>query len=89
MVSVEIDVREGQRLVPWPEGGPYPGFIFSLGDDADQAEAALREAHAKLRFVTVPELRVEVVRSRYASQCEEPGNVGRKTAPNQPQPRVS
>jgi len=89
VVSVEIDVREGQRLVPWPEGGPYPGFIFSLGDDADQAEAALREAHAKLRFVTVPELRVEVVRSRYASQCEEPGNVGRKTAPNQPQPRVS
>ena len=60
IVSVDIDIREGHRLVPWPEGGPYPGFIFSRCKDADQAEAALREAHTKLSFVTAPELRVKV-----------------------------
>jgi biotin carboxylase len=60
IVSVDIDIREGHRMVPWPEGGPYPGFIFSRGNDATQVEASLREAHAKLCFVTAPELRVEV-----------------------------
>ena len=60
IVSVDIDIREGHRMVPWPEGGPYPGFIFSRGNDAAQVEASLREAHAKLCFVTAPELRVEV-----------------------------
>ena len=60
IVSVDIDIREGHRMVPWPEGGPYPGFIFSRGNDATQVDASLREAHAKLCFVTAPELRVEV-----------------------------
>jgi|TARA_B100000315_G_scaffold130012_1_gene119682 biotin carboxylase len=60
IVSVEIDVREGQRLAPWPEGGPYPGFIFALGDSTDRVEASLRKAHAHLRFVTAPELAIQV-----------------------------
>ncbi len=60
IVSVDIDIREGHRMVPWPEGGPYPGFIFSRGNDATQVEASLREAHAKLCFVTAPEIKVEV-----------------------------
>ena len=60
IVSVDIDIREGHRMVLWPEGGPYPGFIFSRGNDATEAEASLREAHAKLCFITAPELRVEV-----------------------------
>ena len=60
VASVEIDVREGQRLTPWPEGGPYPGFIFALGDNPDRVEASLREAHAHLRFVTAPEIAILV-----------------------------
>jgi len=61
VISVEVDVREGQRLIPWPEGGPYPGFIFSRGADAGEAERALRAAHKELVFVTAPDLAVEVV----------------------------
>jgi len=60
VASVEIDVREGQRLTPWPEGGTYPGFIFALGDNTDRVEASLREAHAHLRFVTAPEFAIRV-----------------------------
>ena len=60
VVSVEVDVREGQKLTPWPEGGPYPGFIFSRGADAGEAERALRAAHEELVFVTAPDLAVEV-----------------------------
>ncbi len=61
VVSVEVDVREGQRLIPWPEGGPYPGFIFSRGADAGEAERALRAAQNELVFVTAPELAVEIM----------------------------
>ena len=61
VVSVEVDVREGQKLIPWPEGGPYPGFIFSRGTDAGEAERALRAAHKELVFVTAPDLAVEVM----------------------------
>jgi hypothetical protein len=38
-------------LTPLPEGHSYLGFIFARGDDVATVERALREAHAKLRFV--------------------------------------
>ena len=60
IVSVEVDVREGQKLIPWPEGGPYPGFIFSRGTSATEAASALRAAHDQLVFVTAPEFSVKV-----------------------------
>jgi hypothetical protein len=37
--------------VPLPEGSTYLGFIFARGDSPQYVEAALREAHRKLRFV--------------------------------------
>lgn len=49
--EVTITARPGQTLVPLPEGSRYPGFLFSRADTPARAEAALREAHAKLRFV--------------------------------------
>ncbi len=52
--EVSISVREGYQLVPWPEGSTYLGFIFSRAPTPGQAEAALREAHARLRFVVAP-----------------------------------
>ena len=48
--DVVITAKEGQRLVPLPEGASYLGFIFARGDSADLVEASLRDAHARLRF---------------------------------------
>ncbi len=52
--DVSISVREGYRLVPWPEGSSYLGFVFARAPTPQQAEAALRRAHAELRFVVAP-----------------------------------
>jgi len=41
---------DGQKLVPPPEGGSYPGFIFARGETPELVEAALRRAYAALRF---------------------------------------
>jgi biotin carboxylase len=51
IADVTISAHLGQRLVPLPEGSRYLGFVFSRADDPASAEAALREAHAKLEFV--------------------------------------
>jgi biotin carboxylase len=48
--EVIITAKEGQRLVPLPEGNAYLGFLFARGESADAVEAALRQAHAELRF---------------------------------------
>ncbi|NIR31528.1 MAG: ATP-grasp domain-containing protein, partial [Gammaproteobacteria bacterium] len=52
--DVVITVREGYELVPLPEGGSYPGFVYALAPTPQEAEKALREAHAKLTIVTAP-----------------------------------
>lgn len=52
--EVAILVREGYRLVPWPEGSSYLGFVFARAPSPQQAEAALRQAHAELNFVVAP-----------------------------------
>jgi len=49
--EVVITAHRGERLVPWPEGARYPGFIFARGDTPHAVEAALRAAHGKLSFV--------------------------------------
>jgi len=46
-----ITAHPGERLVPWPEGSRYPGFIFARGETPQAVEAALRAAHARLAFV--------------------------------------
>jgi len=48
--DVVITAKEGQRLVPLPEGSSYLGFIFARGNSAAETEAALRRSHAELRF---------------------------------------
>jgi len=52
--EVHIAVREGYELVPLPEGSSYLGFIFARAPTADQAEDALRQAHACLNIVVAP-----------------------------------
>jgi hypothetical protein len=43
-------------LVPLPEGDSYLGFIFARGEGPAAVEAALREAHARLRFEIAAEV---------------------------------
>jgi len=52
--EVNIQIREGHELIPLPEGSSYLGFIFAYAPSTQQAEQALRDAHAKLKFVIAP-----------------------------------
>ena len=57
--DVEIHISPGYELVPLPEGASYLGFIFAQAPDFARTYAALREAHARLRFVTRPRWALE------------------------------
>jgi biotin carboxylase len=48
--EVVITAKEGQRLVPLPEGSSYLGFIFAGGETPAEVEASLRDAHSRLSF---------------------------------------
>jgi biotin carboxylase len=48
--EVIVTAKEGQRLMPLPEGSSYLGFIFSRGENPLAAEQALRTAGACLEF---------------------------------------
>ena len=56
IVEVTITAKPGEVLVPLPEGSSYLGFIFARAASPQGAEAALRQAHAKLRFDISPGL---------------------------------
>ena len=49
--DVQITAHPGERLVPFPEGSRYPGFIFARGETPHVVEAALRESYQRLAFV--------------------------------------
>ncbi|MBV9508635.1 MAG: ATP-grasp domain-containing protein [Acidobacteriia bacterium] len=48
--DVIITAKQGQHLVPLPEGAAYLGFIFARGNRAADVERALRRSHAELDF---------------------------------------
>jgi biotin carboxylase len=48
--DIVITAKEGQLLLPLPEGATYLGFIFARGSLPEEVESAIRKAHAKLRF---------------------------------------
>ncbi len=48
--EIAVTARPSQRLVPFPEGCSYPGFIFARGPSPESVEASLRSAHQKLSF---------------------------------------
>src|SRR5258708_9925987 len=48
--GVEITARLRAPILALPEGNSYLGFIFARAEDPATAEAALRAAHARLRF---------------------------------------
>ena len=57
---MEIDIHSGEVVTAWPEGGSYPGFIFSQADSAKQAEDALREAHKEINIVLAPKFNTRI-----------------------------
>jgi biotin carboxylase len=59
VTDVLINIRDGYELVPLPEGGSYLGFIFAQCKTPAAAEAALRDAHSKLKIVIAPAFRIE------------------------------
>ncbi len=50
IVDIAITAKEGQAMLPLPEGASYLGFIFSRADTPERAVQSLREAHACLEF---------------------------------------
>ena len=48
--AIEITAKEGQHMLPLPEGSSYLGFIFARGEFADAVVHSLQAAHAKLDF---------------------------------------
>jgi biotin carboxylase len=48
--DVVIAAKEGQMMLPLPEGASYLGFIFARAESPEEAEKAVRESHAGLRF---------------------------------------
>jgi biotin carboxylase len=48
--DVVITAKEGQKLIPLPEGASYLGFIFARASSPDDVERALRVSHACLHF---------------------------------------
>ena len=56
--DVVVTVKPGQRLVPWPEGASYPGFIFARGSSPGDVVAAVHAAHEQLAFRVTPEIPV-------------------------------
>ena len=55
---VVITARVHDYIAAWPEGSSYLGFIFATGETPEIVEAALRSAHAKLKFEITPRLEV-------------------------------
>jgi hypothetical protein len=56
--DVRVTAKRDQLLVPLPEGASYLGFIFARGERPADVEAALREAHRRLRFAIDPDIPV-------------------------------
>ena len=48
--DVIITAKEGQQILPLPEGSSYLGFIFARGESPDLVEQALGKAHTCLKF---------------------------------------
>ena len=57
--KVDIIIRDGNELIPLPDGNQYPGYIFARGSTSSEVVHALREAHAHLKFVVAPMFRIE------------------------------
>jgi biotin carboxylase len=65
--QITISAKEGQKILPLPEGSSYLGFIFARASSPQQVEDALRQSHKHLRFDITPSLDVARDRSSGAA----------------------
>ncbi len=56
--DIVITAKEGQELLPLPEGSTYLGFLFFRDESVDLVLDGLREVHRRLKFVFSPTLPV-------------------------------
>jgi len=56
--EIHITIAPNHPVVPLPEGNSYLGFIFARGETPAEVEAALRAAHARIKFTIAPGLRL-------------------------------
>lgn len=61
ITGVEITARVNHPIAALPEGASYLGFIFARAETPAQVEAALREAHGRLKICITPEIRLRPV----------------------------
>ena len=59
--EIHITAKPDQTLLALPEGASYLGFIFARAATPRDAEGAVREAHARLRFTLDPLIPVTAV----------------------------
>jgi hypothetical protein len=59
VTELVITAREHDAIAAWPDGSSYLGFIFARGAKPEDVEAALRKAHACLKFQISHALPVE------------------------------
>jgi hypothetical protein len=59
ITELHITARLRDYIAAWPEGSSYLGFIFAKGNNPEEVESALRQAHAELQFTLTPRLPVE------------------------------
>jgi hypothetical protein len=48
--DIVVTAKQGQEMLPLPEGASYLGFIFARAETPRAAVEALRKAHGLLRF---------------------------------------
>lgn len=59
--EIRITAKRDQLLEPLPEAGSYLGFIFARAATPQEAERAVRDAHAHLHFTVDPAIAVRRV----------------------------
>jgi len=57
--NIQITARFHDQIAAWPEGSTYLGFIFAHAKSPVEVEAALRQAHAELKFEFAESLPVQ------------------------------
>jgi biotin carboxylase len=48
--DIVVTAKQGQAMLPLPEGASYLGFIFARAETPERAVQALRDAHSRLTF---------------------------------------
>lgn len=56
IAEITITALPGRELLALPEGSSYLGFAFARGDSPAQVEAALRDAHSRIRVLIAASL---------------------------------